>query len=134
MAVKIKTAANPKMKPRGKAFPKGVSGNPDGALPTELRFESAYKRVLAQALDAKTVEEYEGAINRMDGLAHRAIKILETTDNEAVFFTGLDKIADRTEGKPKQAVEHTGEDGGPLVVKLMQYKEESTELSTDNDD
>jgi hypothetical protein len=98
MATKAKTAAS---------YKKGQSGNPAGALPTELRFESAFKRVLSKALDAKTVEEYDGALNRMDRLAERAIRILEKTENEAVFFAGLDRIADRTEGKPQQKVDHT---------------------------
>ena len=44
-------------------------------------------------------------------------KIAEVLVSKAMEgdMTAINAVADRTDGKPMQAVEHTGEDGGPVV-------------------
>ncbi len=104
MATKAKTAANPKMKPRGRAFPKGVSGNPLGAAVTEARFSTYIQRALDMA---KTVEEYDEVMNQAQAIALDFVGQYWKAGTVQEKATVLDRLADRTEGKPQQKVDHT---------------------------
>jgi len=76
--------AKPKRKPRGKPFPKGVSGNP-GGRPKQVR----ELMEIARALSAEGIEEL-AAIMRDKQLA------------PAMRMAAIDRILDRGMGKPVQ--------------------------------
>lgn len=59
------------------------------------------------------------AVNRTDGEKTELAKIAETTVNEAKNgnIQAIKEIGDRLDGKPAQAVQHTGVDDGPIETK-----------------
>lgn len=76
-------------------------GNKFGAKPR--KWEGAIKRALARD---------DGSINR---IADKVVGLALAGEQWAVK-----EIGDRLDGKPKQAVEATGEGGGPLTIKLIE--------------
>lgn len=57
-----------------------------------------------------------------------AIQVLVTIatsgESEAARVSAANAILDRGYGKPKQAMEHTGEDGGPLQVQVVRFADD----------
>ena len=73
------------------------------------------------------------AINRAvlanDGQRLRAIaeKLLVLAEQGDV--SALRELGDRLDGKPKQQIEATGADDGPLVVQVVKYAADATDKS-----
>lgn len=84
------------------AFPKGVSGNP-GGRPKKTEPTVAAIREFA-------LSKSEEAI--------RVIYALLKSDDEKIRHLAASSILDRALGKPAQAVEVAGKDGGELVVNV----------------
>lgn len=76
-----------------KPFPKGVSGNPKGR-PKSITLSEALRRVLGEAMPSEPESTYADTIARV--LCEEA-----TRGNVAAAR----EIADRTEGRPKQAID-----------------------------
>lgn len=81
-------------------FKPGQSGNPGGR---------PKKRLIDQIL-TELLEENEGA--DATEIAKALIAMAKKDPKTAQL------VAERTEGKPKQKVEHTGEDGGPIQTSI----------------
>jgi hypothetical protein len=79
------------------AFPKGVSPNPGGKPKTK-----DWTEAIMIALTRKT-----GA-DRKEALAKLALKLVDAAYDKG-DLVALKEIGDRVEGKPSQAVEHSGE-------------------------
>jgi hypothetical protein len=95
-----------KGKPRGKPFQKGVSGNPGGRSRTHAELQQAFLERSPKALACLVAEIDEAGPQRVKA-------------SEIILAYGL--------GKPTQAVEHSGKDGGPLQVVVMKYGAEGDE-------
>lgn len=78
-----------------------------GRPPKEKSFFNALSVALAQA------DGVDLAGQRVTKLRQVAEKLVECALQGEGW--AIKEIADRTDGKPMQAVEHTGEDGGPVV-------------------
>ena len=114
-----------KGKPRGRPFPKGnpwawkpgQSGNPAGRTPL-VRIGEAYSKILGIPIPDDPMERtYAEAI---------AQKVAELALKGNLF--AVEEIADRTEGKPRQPVEHSGPDGGPIVIEQAIREQAEKEL------
>ncbi len=70
--------------------------------------------------DRATVEQKEGIeaeARKYCGDALKAlVDICKNGESESARVTAANGLLDRGYGKPRQAVEHTGEGGGPLLV------------------
>ena len=59
------------------------------------------------------------------GYADQALETLRqiatTGESESARVSAAVAILDRAYGKPPQAIQHSGEDGGPLVVEVIKY-------------
>ena len=51
----------------------------------------------------------------------RLQRILRQTKNEDVFLKALAIVLERGLGKPVQQLEHTGKDGGEIIIKNVNY-------------
>ena len=112
----------------------GQSGNPKGA-PQKTRVLSERLR----AAGSKTVEidgkQVSGSIVlarlAWDGLTSGKVRF--PGDNEdtvltfAEWLTLAKFVYGQTEGPPPAAIEHTGADGGPIAVQLVDYRQGITE-------
>lgn len=114
-----------KRKPRGRPFPKGnpwawkpgQSGNPAGRT-SLVRIGEAYSKILGIPIPDDPMDRtYAEAI---------AQKVAELALKGNLF--AVEEIADRTEGKPKQPVEHSGPDGGPIVIEQAIREQAEKEL------
>lgn len=84
-------------------FPPGVSGNPAGKP----------KFSIVSILREKLQEVPEGEKrSRAQMLADEIIEQALVKKDQGM----MRDIVDRFDGKPKQALEHTGEDGGPITI------------------
>jgi hypothetical protein len=94
----------------GRPFPKGVSGNPGGVPKTLFPIRAAARKHAESALQTL-----------VDGL--KANKLFGpgavVTPDWAARLAAATALLDRCFGKPKQAVELTGEDGGPIQVEAV---------------
>lgn len=86
---------------------KGQSGNPDGARVKARRFGRILDRALLQE-DAKAEEDH-----RIRQAIERQMDKAADGDLAAVQF-----IADRTDGKPEQAVTLGGDPENPLIARI----------------
>jgi hypothetical protein len=86
----------------GKGFMPGQSGNPGGRPKKPIA--DALRRALGSS---ETVDEFVAGI----------LKAAKSGNPQA--FTA---IRDTIEGKPNQTLEHVGEDGGPIAVKVTFVK------------
>ena len=73
-----------------------------------------------QAIDRALEKRSKAAgIEELDRLAE---KFLDAVDAGAKdFMPGFSALGDRLDGKPKQQIEATGADDGPLVVQVVKY-------------
>lgn len=102
--------SKPKKRGPGRPFPKGVSGNPGGA-PKEL----VHVRDLART---KT----EAAINTLE-------QIMQIGTSDAARVAAASALLDRAWGKPGQAIELSGPEGGPVAHAWDLKKLSSDELA-----
>lgn len=70
------------------------------------RWQQAIDRALEKRSKAKGIEA-------LDELAEKFLK-----EVEAAGIAGYREFGDRLDGKPSQQLEHTGKDGGDLIVKF----------------
>lgn len=69
-----------------------------------------------QAIDRALEKKSKVAgIQELDRLAE---KFLEEVEKQGI--TGFKELGDRMDGKPAQALEHSGKDGDPIILKLEQ--------------
>lgn len=85
------------------AFQKGVSGNPSGRKKLSKSFKDFVK--------AHSIE----AINNVWAMAK------DPSIDASIRLAANKVIIEYAEGKPVQVNEHTGADGGPLIVKEIMY-------------
>ena len=69
-----------------------------------------WQQAIDRALDRRSKAD---AIHELDRLAE---KFLDQVEDEGI--RGFSELGDRLDGKPKQQIEATGADGGPLVVMI----------------
>jgi hypothetical protein len=95
----------PKKKPRGKPFPKGVSGNlkgkPKGAVQVAPTITDV--RLLARVEGPEAIRKLT-AIMKNEAATHMA------------QIAAASQLLDRGWGRPPQAVELTGAEGGPIQI------------------
>lgn len=105
MATPKKTPKEANLKP---AWKKGESGNPNGRKKGSKNWSTIYRGALKRYAEDKGLDpesiEYE--------LAQKAIE--RAMKDQRTF----EYLNDKEYGKPKQAVEMTGEDGGPIETSL----------------
>lgn len=92
---------------RGRPFPKGKSGNPNGRPEGQRNYATLYREAIVKIAKSKsmTPEELEEEIVK-SGLEN-ALK------GDYRFYQDA---LDRLHGKPKQGVEVTGKDGGEITT------------------
>lgn len=66
---------------------------------------------VAMLRDSKVADQDGKALSRVYAMAEKIAEKAENGDEWAASF-----VTDRLEGKPKQAVEHAGEDGGDIGI------------------
>jgi hypothetical protein len=79
-------------------YPKGVSGNPGGRSKQDLEFIAAVKKAAKKCLEN--------------------IQAIANDRNNENYFKANQWIAERAHGKAAQAVEISGEGGGPIRAVL----------------
>ena len=88
------------LKPRGRPFPKGVSGNPNGRPLKEWTWRSLIEEAL---------EEEEEGIPVKQIISRKLVGMGKSGDLGAIK-----EIGDRIDGKPSQGVELSGKNGGKI--------------------
>jgi hypothetical protein len=96
-----------------KPWKPGQSGNSQG-YSRKRRIQDRLNEILDRTRDGKTIEE---AI--CEQIAHSALH------GDINAFVA---IADRTDGKPRQAIEHSGPDGGSIPITLPEVQKRIAEL------
>lgn len=92
-----------KKRSRGRAFPKGVSGNPNGRpkkTPEQLQLEAACREKTKDALDTVLV-------------------LMRSADRDSVKLAAAEFVIERGWGKAVQPNEHTGKDGQPIEHRIV---------------
>jgi hypothetical protein len=114
--------------PTGTPFPKGKSGNPEGKKPGTRNI----KTILRDLLNiADTVVDNEGVEHEVTQLEHICAKLVSMAKNGDL--ASIDRVFDRLEGKPSQALNIGGQGDNPvvtrgeLIVKLVKPKGSSDE-------
>lgn len=124
MAVKAKT----KLKPRGKAFEKGHSVKSPGAPVKEMRLSTWIEKELDNQLGRLHsaeldlgMQEYTEEVSRRQAIAKRLVNMALHKSDHQLALQAIKEIADRTEGKPQQKVDHTtrGESITPILGGLV---------------
>jgi hypothetical protein len=102
--------AAPKQRKRvvGRPFPKGVSGNPAGRPKGLLSAADSARRVLAEVVNAKT------GLTRLDRLMAQMMTEAEGGNEKA-----RTELLNRAFGMPRQAVEMSGPNGGPIATEAI---------------
>lgn len=123
MATKAKTTA----KPRGKAFVKDDPRiNKDGAPVMEHRLSTWIEKALLELQEEKG---YENKVTKAQILGSKIVaRAMKEGDD---FMTVVKEIADRTEGKPQQKVDHTSGGEKLQVIPILGGLTDQ-ELSTDD--
>lgn len=81
-----------------------------------------------QAIDRALAKRCKGdAIKALDELAEKFLDAIEEsaqgTEKRGPGFAGFDHLRDTLDGKPAQVV--TGADGGPLIVNVVKFADDS---------
>ena len=132
-----KTTVNSKAtaKPRGKPFPKGVSGNPAGAPKRGESWAEIIKKfgdmtpveASEKAIEiGKQLKKFGGELTLKESVVVRIYAALLFEPQASL----LNSFMDRAEGKVSDRVELTGKDGAGLVVKIVKA---SDDTDTDSD-
>lgn len=108
----------------GKDFPKGVCPNPEGRPPLSPDAK-AFRRLtqtevieLISELKDATLTEIEDALRDSETPAMKAWLCRVFLEGiEGGDIIRLNAVWDRVLGKPKQALEHSGRDGGPIETR-----------------
>ena len=93
-----------------KPFQPGQSGNP-GGRPKKLPLSDAIREELERC--------GKSGVTNDRAIAQQLIEMALDGNLEA-----MREIADRTEGKPRQRIEASGPDGGPVAFELPKTREE----------
>jgi hypothetical protein len=118
MTTKSNKSSRPTGRPRGRPFQKGVSGNPGGrrVTPIEQRAIEIDVRRNAKGFGRemvdKLVELARGKLNSGEDKQGNA-KYMPVAP--ATQLAAAEALLDRGYGRPAQAVELAGKDGGPIV-------------------
>ena len=75
------------------------------------RKENAMTKILADVLDEEEITYKGKKITGREAVARKALELAMQGD-----VTALKYIYDRIDGSPRQSIEHTGDDGGPIFV------------------
>jgi hypothetical protein len=123
------TKSRRKLKPRGKPFPKGTGGNPTGMLGRERKPLA----VRAVEIDVRRYSREQGreAVDKiLEIMRGRMIVDLGTPEEPkptmvpiaaSTQLAAATELLDRGYGRPPQAVEIAGKDGGPVVTENTAY-------------
>jgi hypothetical protein len=98
------------------AFVKGQSGNPVGLNPREKAFANSLRLAMSR-------QDKEG-ITKLQRVANKLADLAEVGESWAVK-----EVADRIDGKPLQATELTGKDGGPIETRELSTEERARGLA-----
>lgn len=96
---------------------KAAEGN-DKTQRMSTYIEAALEKTLGE-LDLGTMEGYETSMKIKEVLATKFIRRTLKAKDDSVFDKLMNSLMDRTEGKPKQATEISGPDGGPIELSNM---------------
>lgn len=115
-----------KLKPRGKAFPKGNNANPSGRPKRALEVRVVeidvrrYSREQGREAVDMMIELMRGRLI-VDAGTPEAPKPTVMVVGAATRLAAAVEILDRGYGKPAQSVEIAGKDGGPIVTETSAY-------------
>jgi hypothetical protein len=70
------------------------------------------------SLNRATAEVKKAAQKYTKNAVKTLLEIMEKGENESARVSAAREILDRGYGKPMQAVEHTGEGGGPVAIRV----------------
>lgn len=77
--------------------------------------EKSFYNALSVALNQVNGIDVDGSrVTKLRTIAEKLVNAAEAGESWAIK-----EVADRIDGKPMQAVEHTGEDGGPVMFKTI---------------
>lgn len=72
--------------------------------------------------DGKTLEIEAAAKEHADDALKALVTVAKNGESESARVTAATALLDRGYGKPRQSVEHTGKDGGPIQVWMFGAK------------
>lgn len=105
-------------------FKKGQSGNPNGAPVKEMRISTWLEKELGEIVpETLSLEAYEAEVSIRQHLAKLMVLRAISPGDKALEY--IREILDRTEGKSTQKAEVTGDGGGALTIKLVNYAEDA---------
>lgn len=105
-----------------KKFKKGESGNPGGQQKGAVYLSEAYKRLML--MEASELRAYSPANVTEEMAKKQILRALDSEDRDAISAT--ERIADRTEGKPKQQIENK-HDGKLEIVYVNDWRKRDTD-------
>jgi hypothetical protein len=91
------------VKPRGKPFQKGQSGNPLGRIPGKRTHDTLISEATARGLEGMVAD---GTVTAAEALAHRRIEI-GLRAKPGIALAAIDSIENRVEGRATQSVRIT---------------------------
>lgn len=107
-------------------FAKGNNANPNGAPVKEERLSTWIERELDRPAfdlrEAKTMKEYEAAMTKRQRLARKIVDKTLSSDAIGDVLAGANFIANRTEGAPKQEIDHKSD--GEKIQSVLFVKPE----------
>jgi hypothetical protein len=98
-------AANTATKQRGRPFKKGQTGNPNG-----------------RPRKTQDIREIEALAKDLAPEAMGRLAEWMRSDNPKASVTACNTIIDRGYGKAKQALEHSGPDGGAIPLQFIELR------------
>lgn len=129
MATKAKT----KLKPRGKPFEQGHNIKSPGAPVKEMRLstwlEKELDEVLGKQKEAELGHEYQAEVSRRQAIARKLVNMALHKSDQMISMAAIREIADRTEGRPAQALKLSGDSDNPISLVISKA---ATELPTNN--